>query len=182
MTAEEKLNSEGEVIGLLRKEKSHLHDNATTDHSKIERKETKARRAISGVVAFYAYMRHTEVNPGPHHTLIFDVPVTNVGGGYNHYSGTFTVPSAGVYVFSWTIACSNGGYIYSEIVVNADDIGGILTNCDTSKGRLSTTGLVVKEMNAGDVHVRTAPPPGPVGDIESLTPHERTSFSGWKLV
>lgn len=133
-------------------------------------------------MAFYAYMSQTENNPGPHHTIIFDIPVTNVGNGYNHFSGTFRAPSSGVYVFSWTISCSNDGYVFTQLVVNSDAIGGILTNSDDTIDRISTTGLVVKKLLQGDVvFVRTAPSDGPVGDIESLTPHQKTSFSGWKL-
>lgn len=138
--------------------------------------------ATTGVVAFYAYMSHTEHNPGPHHTIIFDVPVTNLGNGYNHFSGIFSVPTSGVYVFSWTIADSQGGYVFSELVVNADVVGGILTETVSDNDRISTTGLIVKEVRQGDVvYVRTSPTGGIHGNIESLVPAQRTSFSGWKL-
>lgn len=138
--------------------------------------------ATTGVVAFYAYMSHTESNPGPHHTIIFDVPVTNLGNGYNHFSGIFTVPTSDVYVFSWTIADSAGGYVFSELVVDADVVGGILTQTLTDDDRLSTTGLVVKEVREGDVvYVRTSATGGIQGNIESLASVQRTSFSGWKL-
>lgn len=138
--------------------------------------------ATTGVVAFYAYMSHTESNPGPHHTIIFDVPVTNLGNGYNHFSGIFTVPTSGVYVFSWTIVDSPEGYVFSELVVDADVVGCILTQTLTDRDRLSTTGLVVKEVREGDVvYVRTSTTGGIQGNIESLAPAQRTSFSGWKL-
>lgn len=138
--------------------------------------------ATTGAVAFYAYMGHTEYSPSNHHTIIFDIPVTNLGNGYNHFSGIFSVPTSGVYVFSWTIADSAGGYVFSELVVNADVVGAILTNTSAGADRLSTTGLVVKEARQGDVvYVRTSPTGGIHGNIESLAPAQRTSFSGWKL-
>ena len=138
--------------------------------------------ATTGIIAFYAYMSHNEVRPGPHHTIIFDVPITNVGNGYNHFSGIFSVPSSGVYVFSWTIADSPQGFIFSELIVNSDVIGGILTQTLTDDDRISTTGLVVKEVEAGNVvYVRTSPTGGIQGNIQSLSPAQRTSFSGWRL-
>ena len=138
--------------------------------------------AATNVIAFYAYMGQTEVHPGPHHTIIFDVPVTNIGNGYNHFSGIFSVPSSGVYVFSWTIGDSSGGSIFTELVVNKDVVGGILTQSMFTADRFTTTGLVVKEVTESDVvYVRTSSTGGIHGDIQSLNPVQRTSFSGWRL-
>ncbi|XP_048735287.2 uncharacterized protein LOC125650808 [Ostrea edulis] len=189
----ENLNSKPEILKfpeeiILSKEASSFQDNGTTyvkerqaQQAQLEH-ESVSQRVSPGVGAFYAYMSHDEPNPGPHHTLIFDVPVTNLGNGYNHFSGTFSVPSSGVYVFSWTIHCSDRGYIYSQLVANDDVLGAILTNSESTIDWISTTGLVVKEVNHGDVvYVRTDPVHGPVGDIKSSSTHYRTSFSGWKL-
>ncbi|CAG2227876.1 unnamed protein product [Mytilus edulis] len=49
--------------------------------------------------AFYAYMSSSENNPGPHHTLIFNQVISNIGNGYNQFTGIFTAPSTGIYVF-----------------------------------------------------------------------------------
>ena len=37
----------------------------------------------SSTVAFYAYLGKNEINIGLHHSLIFDVVITNLGNGYN---------------------------------------------------------------------------------------------------
>lgn len=72
--------------------------------------------------------------------------------------------------------------MFSELVVNADVVGGILTETLSDNNRISTTGLIVKEVRQGDVvYVRTSPTGGIHGNIESLVPAQRTSFSGWKL-
>lgn len=72
--------------------------------------------------------------------------------------------------------------MFSELVVDADVVGCILTQTLTDRDRLSTTGLVVKEVREGDVvYVRTSTTGGIQGNIEPLAPAQRTSFSGWKL-
>jgi hypothetical protein len=38
--------------------------------------------------------------PSPHFTVVFDTVETNIGNGYNQYTGAFVVPVAGTYVFS----------------------------------------------------------------------------------
>jgi hypothetical protein len=127
-------------------------------------------------------MRNGVSAPGPLHTIVFDVPVTNLGNGYNYQSGIFTVPSSGVYVFSWTITCSPLGFVYTQLVANDDPVGAIITNSQNNDDWLSTTGLVVKLVNKGDeVYVRTNPIHNISGDIKSSSTHYHTSFSGWKL-
>lgn len=54
------------------------------------------------VIAFYAYLTNTESNPGAHHIIVYDHVVTNSGNGYSKFTGAFTAPRAGMYVFSWT--------------------------------------------------------------------------------
>ncbi|XP_048744149.1 uncharacterized protein LOC125657547 [Ostrea edulis] len=189
----ENLNSKPESVNwpkeeILSQEASPFQDNNTTNvkarevHQAKQVHESASLRVSSGVVAFYAYMSHNEPNPGPHHTIIFDVPVTNLGNGYNHFSGTFSVPSSGVYVFSWTITCSPRGYVYTQLVANDGVLGTMLTNSQTTDDWIQTTSLVVKELNQNAViYVRTNPAYSVVGDIKSSFTHYRTSFSGWKL-
>ncbi|VDI19291.1 Hypothetical predicted protein [Mytilus galloprovincialis] len=55
-------------------------------------------------VAFYSYMTNPE---NAHHTLIYDVSVTNVGSGYKHATRTFTAPTSGLYVFIWVTRVYN---------------------------------------------------------------------------
>lgn len=72
--------------------------------------------------------------------------------------------------------------MFSELIVDADVVGGILTQTLTDDDRLSTTGLVVKEVREGDVvYVRTSATGGIQGNTESLASVQITSFSGWKL-
>ncbi|CAC5422358.1 C1QL [Mytilus coruscus] len=58
---------------------------------------------VNSKIGFYAYMSQNEDNPSKHHTIIFDVQKTNVGNGYNPFSGLFTAPKDGLYAFSTCI-------------------------------------------------------------------------------
>lgn len=135
----------------------------------------------SNMVAFYAYMDTHETNPGRHQTLIFDIAKTNVGSAYNTNSGLFTSPQHGIYVFSWTISSDKNGFVFSEIEINSTPFGSILTNSQEISDEHTSTGIVVAEVNQGDVvYIRTNPNASVVGKILSNVNH-RTSFSGWKI-
>ncbi|XP_062579695.1 uncharacterized protein LOC134280404 [Saccostrea cucullata] len=138
-------------------------------------------RSITGGVAFHSYLSHNEVNPGSHQTIIFDNVITNIGGNYNQHSGDFICPEDGVYTFFWTLFCSRGGYVYSQIVVNSNSVGALFCSGQGADEIRATTGVVVVEINLGDVvYIRTHPTNGIAGIIYSH-PTYRSSFSGWKL-
>ncbi|VDH92408.1 Hypothetical predicted protein [Mytilus galloprovincialis] len=131
--------------------------------------------------AFYVYMSSNENSPGPHHTLIFNQVVSNIGNGYNQYTGIFTAPSTGVYVFSYTIMPDSGAYIPVEIIKNAGVIGSSFTR-PYSSYRHSVSVTIVVHLTTGDVcYLRTSTSSTPSGNIYSST-SARTSFAGWLLV
>lgn len=132
-------------------------------------------------VAFFAYLSKSEHNAGAHQTFVFDVDHTNIGGHYSHHTGVFTCPSHGVYVFSWSIYCNNGGYVYTELVANSSPVLGTFVGSVSVANILSSTDLAIVELNAGDeVYIRTPPNHPASGDVVSDLPY-RSTFSGWKL-
>ncbi|XP_056006834.1 uncharacterized protein LOC125658535 [Ostrea edulis] len=132
-------------------------------------------------VAFSAYVSTYETEISKDHTIKFDRIVTNIGNHYNSYSGTFTAPRHGVYAFSWNLYCYAEGYIYSQIVVNSNAVGAMLTIAEGATNIRTTTGFMVVEVNQGDVvFVRTHPTDNHIGNLYSA-PDWRSSFNGWKL-
>ena len=116
------------------------------------------------------------------YTIKFDTTVTNIGNHYNAYSGVFTASQHGVYVFTWNLYCDgNGGLIYSQLVVNSDVVGAMVTNAGGNDYARTTTGVVVVEINNGDiVFVRIDPTNLHKFNLFSHTDF-RSTFSGWKL-
>lgn len=141
---------------------------------------TGAQPSLTEHIAFSAYISIYRTETGKDQTIKFDTIVTNIGNHYNNYSGTFFAPQHGVYVFTWTLHCFGGGYLYTHLVVNSRVVGATDTDALGTDGVKSTTGIVVVEVNQGDiVFVRTHPTNGH-HDLYS-NPDSRSSFSGWKL-
>lgn len=134
----------------------------------------------ASAVAFYAYMSASEPNPSLHHALIFNVVKTNVGGGYNQFSGMFSAPSSGLYVFTWTIYTGNHGQTGFSIYVNHDVVGATFGETDNNQNDFdSDSGSMVVSLNAHDnVYIRSsmACSTNVISDVS-----RRTTFAGWKL-
>jgi hypothetical protein len=138
----------------------------------------KSGRSVEETIAFYASMSHTEYNPGPHHTLIFDEVVTNLGNGYNKHTGFFTPPVSGVYVFTWTTFSCLSSRFPIQITVNSNPLG-VTFSESASTVYNGVTGVVVIHVNQGDsVGIRTRPNFNTVGSI-CVSEDMNVSFSGW---
>lgn len=125
-------------------------------------------------------MSSAEPNPSIHLTLISDEVKTNVGGGYNEFSGTFTAPSSGLYVFTWTIYTGSHGITGFHIYVNHDVFGATFGETDNNQDDFdSDSGSIVVSLNANDnVYIRSA------RDCSTYVISDkgaRTTFAGWRL-
>lgn len=142
---------------------------------------TRMSRIVSEPVAFYSYMATEEPNPSLHHAIIFDVVKTNVGGGYNEYSGMFTAPSSGVYVFTWTIYTGYHGQTQFNIYVNHNVYDSTFGETDNNLHDYDKdSGTMVVSLNAHDnVYIRSAMACSTTifsGD------RARSMFAGWKII
>ncbi|XP_071161405.1 uncharacterized protein [Mytilus edulis] len=158
----------------------------TVHNEPPDRENYRKRRRLNtdpvNTVAFYAYMSTHETNPGRHQTLIFDMVKTNLGSSYSKHTGVFSASEHGTYVFTWTITSGVHSYIYSEIVINSIPFGSIVTDSEEIHDDHSATGIIVVQLNHGDVvYIRTNPNASIKGQIlsDSL---RRSSFSGWKVM
>lgn len=158
--------------------KTRIVSNQVTLKGEMERHRNT--RLSPEPVAFYAYMYASEPNPSLHHALIFDEVKTNVGSGYNQFSGVFTAPSPGLYVFTWTIYAGNHGQTGFFIYVNHEVLGATWGETDgVARDFDSDSGSIVVSLNANDnVYIRSA-----MACSTYVISDEgaRTSFAGWRL-
>lgn len=120
-----------------------------------------------------------EVTTGNHHTLIFDRIRTNVGLGYNSFTGVFTAPKEGIYVFTWVIRLHQAEHS-TELMINNDSLGTTFLRAKNNDDG-SVSGTVVAHVLKGDVvFVRIHSHNAGDGNIYSDI-HGEPSFSGWLL-
>nr|XP_022300083.1 collagen alpha-1(X) chain-like [Crassostrea virginica] len=140
-------------------------------------------------VAFYAYISKDFTHIGNGHVFVFDTVVTNRGNAYNNYSGIFTVPSSGLYAFSYSIAVagyhmsgdhdSNFGEISVQLVRNGSPCGSIAADTEASYDDEMATGFAILSLDAGDI-VRVVSQNSGQGTFRSNT-YEHWAFSGFKI-
>ena len=136
----------------------------------------------SGHVAFCAYMSTSENSPSLHHIFVYDIVKTNLGSAYNRYSGMFTAPDDGVYVFTWTIFSSVHSYIYTQLVVNSDASDNMVTDGQEINDYHSSTKVIVVSLSRGDVvYVRADETYLSHGTVYNGRQYGHSSFCGWKL-
>ncbi|CAG2247599.1 unnamed protein product [Mytilus edulis] len=138
-------------------------------------------------IAFSAYLSHLDNGPavGKLREIVFDKIETNLGNGYDTYSGTFRAPKDGVYVFTWTIFVHGGGSggngeVWTELVINGQIHGSLHADTETASDDDSSTGFVIKVLNKDDiVFIRTSNMAVPQGTLHSN--YMRWTFSGWLI-
>ena len=130
-------------------------------------------------VAFFAYFSTSNSASSPHHILVFDKVITNIGNAYHAHMGTFIAPRSGVYVFIWTVRMNGNRYHTTELLHDNNVINSIYLNpFNTIDG--TVTGTAVVHVNQGDdVLIRTGTFSN--GDILSDAAG-RSSFAGWILM
>eukprot|EP00105_Crassostrea_gigas_P037966 XP_019922114.1 PREDICTED: caprin-2 [Crassostrea gigas] len=150
-----------------------------SSHTYIRKRIVPATVASTEQVAFYAYMStNTPANLRQHHTLIYDVVKINKGQGYHQDDGIFTVPSSGVYVFTWTVAVKSYGWASTELVINGVVFGATYAHGESRDWDHSSGNVVVETHTADHVYIRMQE-----NGMDVVVSNERgrSSFSGWKL-
>lgn len=110
--------------------------------------------------------------------VVFNSAITNLGNGYNSYTGIFTAPSNGVYVFSWTILGQQWKKFYTELTLNGNVVARNYVSAVNVQDHPSGSQNVVLEIKKDDkVLVRVQA--GHKGQY--MYADGWSSFSGYKL-
>ena len=116
--------------------------------------------------------------PSPHFTVVFDTVETNIGNGYNQYTGAFVVPVAGTYVFSFSITCWDHSRVGVDLMCNNDAIGSTTADSELIQDVHVGATTVVVILNKEDTcFLRTGTRLHSLGTLHSDY-WSRSSFSG----
>lgn len=130
-------------------------------------------------VAFNAYISSYVPASTPHHILVFDKVITDVGNAYHPHMGTFIAPKSGLYVFTWSIRCNGINYHSAELMAD-NNIVNVIYLAPGSAIDGTVTGTAVVHVDQGDdVFIRT----GLLSNGNILSDvNGRSSFAGWILM
>ncbi|XP_078319646.1 uncharacterized protein LOC111122203 [Crassostrea virginica] len=127
------------------------------------------------IVAFNAYIKnHLTLNRNTPTNVVYDTVYYNYGNAYNPYSGYFTAPSNGLYVFTWSSLVDPKKIFDAEILVNGQRKG--LGNCNNleNPGYENCANTVPLVLKTGDkVNIRTI--------TADYLHWQWSSFKGWKV-
>lgn len=104
-------------------------DTRDVDVSQLIAPERRAKRATTNI-AFSAYLTHTNSHTVIGQPIKFDRVLINDGQGYNNYTGSFTAPVAGVYLFTFSI--DSGKTTFVKLVVNGVNQVDVIANPHTN--------------------------------------------------
>lgn len=79
-------------------------------------------------IAFYAHLSKNIDHLGNHQPIVFDQVRTNQGNAYKAVDGEFVASLAGTYFFIWTISNGDHTEMQSELVVNGNVFGQIVSD------------------------------------------------------
>ena len=105
---------------------------------------------MNSPAAFTALMDHViEAQPAGV-PLVFNKVVTNEGNAYNRYSGIFTAPQNGVYIFSYSMHVNRDGQSFLQLVKNGVQIVGSVTESTDDYGDTQGGSTAVLYLSAND--------------------------------
>ena len=108
----------------------------------------------------------------------FNRVVTNVGNMYNGHDGLFVAPVTGMYVFFWTVSCTERRSVATELVKDGTAYGFSYADSDDEFDFVNAGNSIVLQVNQGQhVWVRFTD----AHDYRTIQGGNRDTFSGWLL-
>ncbi|XP_063404466.1 complement C1q-like protein 4 [Mytilus trossulus] len=101
-------------------------------------------------IAFYAHLSKNIDHMGNHQTIIFDQVRLNVGSLYKSVDGEFVSSVSGTFFFIWTISNSDGTYMQSELVVNGQVFGQIISDAAQHTDWAVSTAFAIVSLQPDD--------------------------------
>ena len=101
-------------------------------------------------IAFYAHLSHNIDHLGNHQPIVFDQVRTNQGNAYKAVDGEFRATLAGTYFFIWTISNGDGTYMQSELVVNGNVYGQIISDAANHNDWAVSTAFTIVSLQIDD--------------------------------
>jgi uncharacterized protein YdeI (BOF family) len=101
-------------------------------------------------IAFYAHLSHNIDHLGNHQTIIFDQVRTNQGNAYKAVDGEFVATMAGTYFFIWTISNGDHTEMQSELVVNGNVFGQIVSDAYNHNDWAVSTAFTIASLQVDD--------------------------------
>ena len=137
---------------------------------------SRLRRATPDTeVAFFATLNRTQVHIGQLQSIVFDQVETNIGNGYDQYTGVFSAPESGVYVFSTTIVTLGANSTHYGVFKNRVQKTIMWVNGFQNSYDSSSHTVILKLQKGDDVTIKhTESDKSVQGDLHSM-------FSGFLL-
>ncbi|XP_060064605.1 complement C1q-like protein 2 [Ylistrum balloti] len=129
-------------------------------------------------VAFYAYSS-TTLRHLARRMLPFDTVITNIGNGYNKYTGAFTCSVPGIYFFTWTayVGGGVGHHVDTELHRNGHPVA-FAKGGSTTYLAMTGSASAILELAVGDaVWVQVSEVTGD----HTVLYGEKTNFSGFLI-
>ncbi|CAG2190493.1 C1QL [Mytilus edulis] len=130
-------------------------------------------------IAFYAHLSKNIDHLGIHQPIVFDKIRLNLGNSYKSVDGEFVSSVDGTYFFIWTISNSDRTYMQSELVVNGQVFGQIISDANNHSDWAVSTAFAIVSLQPEDrVWIRTGTVQS--GHVNGIG-YGTSSFAGFRL-
>ena len=138
---------------------------------------TISERLVDNTVAFSSRAIEGATSYSSGETIIFDSPVTNMGGAFDPLTSVFTCPVHGIYLFSFALSVASDKRMEGTLQVN--NLLNVQAVVAATEGWNQNANTAILECHAGDwVKVICGPVSSSSGEITNDNYAPMNTFSG----